>query len=299
MKTPIWLIATILSIGCIPKGKYDSQISNTEAIYTRIDGMTGGMNQMGAEINRLKEIQRSNKTENEETIRKIRIDNLQLSDVQDEIGEMNTAMDAYVAHHDKGKTVRDNMLHLKGKATEALKHEHVSFSVNGVHVGFVIDTSVFAPANSPKLDDEGPPTIQSLATALTTWELELTAERVNQDTEARFDISSGKLVNSRERTRFLVVAHVDPGMPTGKRYDSVMELGLARSQSVLTVLTEAGVAPARLGAAVEVAATPVPTDASKEERARARRIEIRVIRNLEGHPGHEILDAIEQGKLRL
>jgi hypothetical protein len=299
MKTPFLSIAMVLCLGCMPKGKYEAETAKTEGIYTRIDGMTRGMNQMGAEINRLKELQRANKLENEEAIRKIRIDNLQLSDVTDEIAQMNTAMDAYIAHHKKGELVRDNMLELKTKAAEALEHEQLSFSADGHHIGFVINTSVFAPANSPKLDEKGLPPIRALASILNDWELTLTEKQLASDSEARFDISSGEMVQGRERTRFLIVAHGDPGMPTGKRYDSVLELGMARAQSVLNILLEAGVKPARLATAVEVREAALEADASKEERAHARRIQIRVIRTLDGHPGFETLDAIESGKLRL
>jgi flagellar motor protein MotB len=299
MKSRFWSILIILAVGCIPKSKYEAEMANIEGVYTRIDGITGGMNQMGMEINRLKEIQRDNKAENEETIRKLRIDDLKASDVTEEIAEMNTAMEAYKLHHAKGAIVRDNLGQLKKKAKDALKNDKISFAVVEGRVGFDLDTSIFAPANSPKIDEKSISAVASLVTALNEWEVEFTERQLGLDSEVRFDLSSGKMVSVKERTRYIIVARVDPSMPTGKRYESVTDLGLARALAVLNLLVEAGVKASRLAAAVKVAENPIPTEASKEERAHGRRIEIRVIRSLEGHPGFETLDAIERGSLRL
>ena len=135
----------------------------------------------------------------------------------------------------------------------------------------MLETTIFAPANSPKLNDELRATFSKLVA----------------------------LLNEFDTDRYQVVAHVDSSMPTGKRYESVTDLGLDRALNVTLALIEAGVQPGKLSAATVVAPQPVAAEASKEERAWARRIEVRVIRDLVGNPSYDTFDDIETGKLRL
>ena len=267
-----WLfLIPLITSGCISKTKYEAELQTLEAVYTRIDQMTGSMNQMGEEINRLRSLQSDHKTSNEDVIRKLRIDQLQVDDVQDELATINDAMAAYTKHHAAGEALVVHFHDLKQMGAAATALPHIRFLANDNQVGFIIETSIFAPANSPKLDAKRRDSLATLVSPLNTFNAE----------------------------RFHVIAHVDGSMPTGKRYESVSALGLERALNVVIALIEAGVEPTKLSAVSVVSPRALPADASKEERAWARRLEIQVIRDLTGNPGHEMLNDVETGKVRL
>ena len=128
MKTISWTLLAALSLsGCVSKTKYEAELASLDKVYTRIDHMTNGMNQMGSEINRLRNLQSGHKTENESIITKLRIDELQASDVTDELAAINEAAEAYALHHAAGESLVTHFGDLKTRGADAIAEPHIHF----------------------------------------------------------------------------------------------------------------------------------------------------------------------------
>jgi len=112
---------------------------------------------------------------------------------------------------------------------------------------FTLPAEVLFAAGSAELTAEGRQMVASLA------------ERLKQETE-----------------RLEVHGHTDSIPVRGGPYPSNWELAGARAASVVRLLAEAGVAPERMAAVSHGANDPVAPNETPEDRARNRRIEIRL-----------------------
>lgn len=94
---------------------------------------------------------------------------------------------------------------------------------------------------------------------------------------------------------FQVEGHTDDVPIQTERFPSNWELASARAITVVRELVAGGVAPERLSAASRAEFQPAEPNTSEAGRARNRRIEIVLVPDLRGLPGHDELNAASSG----
>lgn len=253
---PIVALLTV-TVACVPKPKYDDQLSENAQLRTQIAGATQALEELAEE---------HRKTEEE-----LEAARAALNDKSAQAGAMEAdlaQMKAAVAELERQRAQTDAALasyrDLVSRFQKMIDAGTLRVRVIDGRMVVELNTDILFPPGSATLSKDGAKAIKDVASVLAS-------------------------IPDRE---FQVAGHTDNDPIRNERFPNNWALGSGRAISVTELLVDSGLPANRVSAASYGETRPSASNATKEGKAQNRRIEIAIVPDLRAMPGYDELAAL-------
>ena len=256
-----WILVLVLSVGCVPKGKYNESLADNEELRNRMDGMTDAMNGMGVEIADLRNGLETTTAELTSAQARLESKSAEAGELEQNLEQMQAAMAELEQRRARAEAAMASYRDLVGRFQAMIDAGTLQVKVIDGRMVVELATDILFPAGSATLSKEGQAAIKEVA---------------------------GILAGIEDRA-FQVAGHTDNRPIATAAFPSNWHLGAARAISVANLLIDSGMSAEAVSVASYSDNKPADTNRTREGRAANRRIEIVIMPDMSQLPGYEEL----------
>ena len=262
-----------LTVGCVPKGKYDEALAERDDLSLRIEAMNGTVADLRSQLaggeGRVRQLEQelaSTQSGLDELARQLSSKVAEAGALKASVTQMEEALKELEKSRLRSERAMQNYRDFVGKFQAMIDAGTLKVKIIDGQMVVELATDILFPPGAASLSKEGMTAIAEVAAVLAS-------------------------IPDRE---YQVAGHTDDVPIHSERFPSNWHLGSARAIAVTDLLIESGLDANRVSAASFAANRPVDTNRTKEGKANNRRIEIIVVPDLSSLPGYAELEKLAE-----